>query len=83
MFCCRVYEPTPVITPSPRIRTSPECLVKFYFSWKRADINGVCEKHFREECFSNLGQYEGGLAGRLRLAEGQHLKHIGSLCDIM
>ncbi|XP_041843781.1 uncharacterized protein LOC121641608 [Melanotaenia boesemani] len=30
----------------------------------------VCSKHFKDECFSNLRQYQDGFAERLRLNEG-------------
>ncbi|MED6249762.1 hypothetical protein ATANTOWER_019188 [Ataeniobius toweri] len=38
----------------------------------------VCAKHFREECFSNLYQYEGGLVKGLRLSKGSVPSVYGS-----
>ncbi|MEQ2316563.1 hypothetical protein AMECASPLE_033728 [Ameca splendens] len=33
-------KPTQFITPSPSLKTSWKCLVKFYFSWKSSHISG-------------------------------------------
>ncbi|KAK2840100.1 hypothetical protein Q5P01_013840 [Channa striata] len=39
----------------------PDNMVKYVF---------VCANHFASDCFSNLGQYNAGLAGKLLLVEG-------------
>ncbi|KAF3694590.1 hypothetical protein EXN66_Car010266 [Channa argus] len=39
----------------------PDSMVKYLF---------VCANHFASDCFSNLGQYNAGLAGKLLLVEG-------------
>ncbi|XP_031157281.1 uncharacterized protein LOC116051172 [Sander lucioperca] len=42
----------------------------------------VCEKHFTDDCFLNLGQYKAGLADRLRLKPGAVPTLCGSATNL-
>ncbi|KAM7382656.1 hypothetical protein PAMP_002378 [Pampus punctatissimus] len=55
--------------------------IKFIFNGKVPDTVGknlyVCANHFVPDCFTNLGQYNAGLATKLSLKEGS----VPTVCD--